>query len=78
MWSNQLVTGTGLPIILTWIGPFFNFCEGVRAKAKDGFRFYVQKQPVPKSGSTSLAEKPQLDTKPNGWQVGRKSTVGAL
>ena len=36
--------------------PGFNYYEGARAKPKAAFKFNAKKQPVPESGSASLAK----------------------
>ena len=52
--------------------------KDARSKPEAGFRFYVQKLPVPKSGGVSLVEKPHVDTKLEICQGGRESAGGAF
>ena len=66
----------GSPVVLTWIVPVFNLCKGYQAKHKAGFRFNVQKWPVPDCDGASLVKKPHFDTMPDICQGGRKSAVG--
>ena len=49
--------------------------KGGRAKPKAGFRFKVQKWPVPESGGASAAKMLYLYTRTGGCQGGRMSAA---